>query len=271
MSRLPIPGSDNNIWGNVLNDFLTVEHNSDGTLKKANTINNAEQITSKGVAGGYASLDGAGVVPVAQLGSGTASSGTYLRGNNTWGSITAPFPQRPNVAGQWALLTGRPYAPSIGTGTYTKDVWRYVPFRIETSWTIDALAINVSTAAATGTATMIFGLFAADSNNRPSTLQTDWSTFGSVDLTTTGVKTLTMTNVTLAAGDWYIGCAWSGTATPTNPVLSTFNTTVFPTIYMSSATFPASAYSQSISGASVPGTAAPTNVAAGAAIWIQMH
>lgn len=33
MARLPVPGSDNGVWGNVLNDFLGVEHNTDGTLK----------------------------------------------------------------------------------------------------------------------------------------------------------------------------------------------------------------------------------------------
>jgi parallel beta-helix repeat protein len=35
MSRLPIPGADVNVWGDVLNDFLRVEHDGDGTLKKA--------------------------------------------------------------------------------------------------------------------------------------------------------------------------------------------------------------------------------------------
>src|SRR6266550_4663511 len=35
MSRLPVPGSDSGVWGDVLNDFLNVEHNSDGTLKNA--------------------------------------------------------------------------------------------------------------------------------------------------------------------------------------------------------------------------------------------
>lgn len=33
MARLPIPGSDEGTWGNVLNDFLTVSHNTDGTVK----------------------------------------------------------------------------------------------------------------------------------------------------------------------------------------------------------------------------------------------
>ena len=33
MARLPIPGSDDGTWGDVLNDFLNVEHNPDGSLK----------------------------------------------------------------------------------------------------------------------------------------------------------------------------------------------------------------------------------------------
>jgi chitodextrinase len=42
MSRLPIPGGDNNSWGDILNDFLAVEHNTDGTLKKASLITQAQ-------------------------------------------------------------------------------------------------------------------------------------------------------------------------------------------------------------------------------------
>jgi hypothetical protein len=33
MARLPIPGRDDGVWGDLLNDFLSVEHNDDGTLK----------------------------------------------------------------------------------------------------------------------------------------------------------------------------------------------------------------------------------------------
>lgn len=35
MSRLPTIGGDNNDWGDILNDFLQVSHNSDGTVKNA--------------------------------------------------------------------------------------------------------------------------------------------------------------------------------------------------------------------------------------------
>lgn len=33
MARLPNPGSDNGVWGDILNDYLSQVHNADGTLK----------------------------------------------------------------------------------------------------------------------------------------------------------------------------------------------------------------------------------------------
>ena len=33
MARLPISGGDDNTWGEILNEFLSVEHNADGTQK----------------------------------------------------------------------------------------------------------------------------------------------------------------------------------------------------------------------------------------------
>jgi hypothetical protein len=33
MARLPIPGADDGTWGDVLNDYLSASHNTDGTLK----------------------------------------------------------------------------------------------------------------------------------------------------------------------------------------------------------------------------------------------
>jgi hypothetical protein len=41
MARLPIPGSDDDTWGNVLNDFLTQAHNTDGQLK-ADSVGTAQ-------------------------------------------------------------------------------------------------------------------------------------------------------------------------------------------------------------------------------------
>lgn len=41
MARLPTPGSDNGAWGTLLNEFLDVEHNSNGTLRRGADITNA--------------------------------------------------------------------------------------------------------------------------------------------------------------------------------------------------------------------------------------
>ena len=37
MTRLPTPGSDEGQWGQILNDYLSAAHKTDGTLK-ANVV-----------------------------------------------------------------------------------------------------------------------------------------------------------------------------------------------------------------------------------------
>lgn len=41
MARLPVPGSDQGTWGDLLNQFLSVEHDADGSLKRADEITQA--------------------------------------------------------------------------------------------------------------------------------------------------------------------------------------------------------------------------------------
>lgn len=74
MSRLPNPGSDDGTWGDILNNFLSVEHNADGTLKKAADIADAKTkadsaVTTAqlGVAGGVAQLDSSSKLVPAQV------------------------------------------------------------------------------------------------------------------------------------------------------------------------------------------------------------
>ena len=79
MSRLPVPGDDADIWGDVLNDFLSVAHQTDGSLK-AGAVQVADgsitpaklsqsyvAVAEKGATNGVASLDSSGKVPVGQL------------------------------------------------------------------------------------------------------------------------------------------------------------------------------------------------------------
>ena len=63
MARLPTVGGDTGDWGSVLNDFLDVEHNPDGT----HNISGVERTVNKGAANGYAPLDGSSQLALSYL------------------------------------------------------------------------------------------------------------------------------------------------------------------------------------------------------------
>ncbi len=84
--RLPVPGGDEETWGTILNDFLLVEHNTDGTLK-AKTDGTLAPLTN-------------GKVSPSLLGSGAASASNYLRGDGAWAA-----PPVTSVAGKTGDVT----------------------------------------------------------------------------------------------------------------------------------------------------------------------
>ena len=57
MPRLPIPGSDDNSWGDVLNEFLTVAHTSTGELKRDTDITNALSTANSAQTAANAKID----------------------------------------------------------------------------------------------------------------------------------------------------------------------------------------------------------------------
>ena len=68
----------------------------------------SEQVRSvvagiRGVAGWVAGLDSGGKVPVSQLGTGSASSTTYLRGDRTWATVSGGPTSGTAVAGTVAV------------------------------------------------------------------------------------------------------------------------------------------------------------------------
>lgn len=82
MSRLPTPGSDDGTWGTVLNDFLSVSHNGDGTIKGSELASaGAEFSSNKGQANGYAPLNSSSKVPYVHLPVGSTGS-TVAAGND---------------------------------------------------------------------------------------------------------------------------------------------------------------------------------------------
>lgn len=48
MSRLPNPGADEGTWGEILNDYLSVAHTSDGSLKHVAKVYNVKNYGAKG-------------------------------------------------------------------------------------------------------------------------------------------------------------------------------------------------------------------------------
>ncbi|HSW78256.1 MAG TPA: hypothetical protein VLG36_05650 [Candidatus Chromulinivoraceae bacterium] len=82
-ARLPIPGSDDNQWGVILNGFLSVAHASDGTILQGSIAAAGGEMTSnKGQANGYAPLNSSTQVSTTYLPIGTASS-TVAAGNDS--------------------------------------------------------------------------------------------------------------------------------------------------------------------------------------------
>lgn len=73
-----------------------------GTITEGNDsrIAGAEQTANKGVANGYASLNGSALVPPNQLGSGSASFSTFLRGDRNWATVPVT-----SVAGKTGAVT----------------------------------------------------------------------------------------------------------------------------------------------------------------------
>lgn len=81
MARLPIPGNDIGSWGTILNDFLSIELNSDGTLKKASDIANAQADASTAIADAGTAQTAANA---AQVSANNAQSTANLAIPKTW-------------------------------------------------------------------------------------------------------------------------------------------------------------------------------------------
>lgn len=90
MARLPVPGSDSGTWGQVLNDYLSVAHDTDGSIKASAVDGSAIQ-------------DGS--ITNAKLDAGSGSNGQVLTKNT-------------GVAGgfEWTSAAGSPDATTTTKG-----------------------------------------------------------------------------------------------------------------------------------------------------------
>ncbi len=105
VTRLPRPGSDDGQWGAILNDFLAVEHNTDGSLKRAVVITSAYQKPQNGIP--VSDLDA--TVQASLANADTAASGTAPDASTTTKGIL-------RLSGD---LTGSALNPLIAPGAVT--------------------------------------------------------------------------------------------------------------------------------------------------------
>lgn len=82
MARLPIPGSDEGTWGNVLNDYLGVAHNGDGTLKADAVADKADVSTTITAGTGLSGGGNLSADRTLSVNFGTAA-GTVAQGNDS--------------------------------------------------------------------------------------------------------------------------------------------------------------------------------------------
>ena len=129
MARLPIPGSDDGTWGTILNNFLDVSHNQDGTLiPSAVAATGAEQTVNKGKPGGYAALDASANVPTSQLGnvppapikSVAGKTGVVTLAETDIANLTTDLSAKAPLASP--AFTGTPTAPTQTALTNNTDI-----------------------------------------------------------------------------------------------------------------------------------------------------
>lgn len=172
------------------------------------------------------------------------------------------------VSGGNLLLTGHPSpAATLTNATLVKDTWHFLPVKLPNYTPVTALKVQVATAASGGTATARLAVFSSpDTGKRPTTLVTDLSTYGTIDLTIAGARQVATSGLSLPPGEYWLGVAWSGTATSAPGVACVTGT--HPTVAGTGIGADATAYTLSLSGASTPSTVSLSGTAAaGVAVY----
>jgi hypothetical protein len=140
MSRMPTPGEDEGVWGDILNDFLAVSHMDDGSIRVSalpepqvsdGSITPVKlsqayiPLSQKANTSGVASLDTSGKVPLAQMPSGfigadatTTSKGVVQLAGDLSG--TASSPTVPGLASKYVKPAGGIPETDLDSNVQTK-------------------------------------------------------------------------------------------------------------------------------------------------------
>jgi len=132
MSRLPAPGGDSGAWGSILNEFLAVAHNTDGSLKAQASIDSKAPLVSPTFSGtvtvptpingtdaatkAYVDSNTSGpsrFTPRPLTGSAVVNDYNFVIANATSGVITVTLPAA--VSGGWVRVKKIDSSPNAVT------------------------------------------------------------------------------------------------------------------------------------------------------------
>lgn len=182
MARLPQPGGDEGQWGNVLNEYLLVGHNSDGTVKglpsggstnqvlakASSTTNDTVWVTPSGGGGAVSSVNGqtGAVVLDADSISDTSTTHKFTTAANITKlagiEANADVTDAANVAASGAVMEADTTTASmnfvIDEDSMASNLATKVPTQQSTKAYVDAgLAPKLNTSAALGYVDVVTG------------------------------------------------------------------------------------------------------------------
>jgi hypothetical protein len=230
--RLPVPGQDDGTWGSILNGFLSVSHNADGTLSSGSgaalTANNLSDLQSAAVSR-------------TNLGLGSASVLSSTVGGDLSGTLPNPTVAKVNGV----TVTGTPSSgQAIVASTNTTAAWTALPSAPVTS--VDGLtgavtglllnSNNLSDVSSASTARTNLGLGTAATqaissflqvSNNLSDLASASTARTNLGLGTAATENVGTTSGTVMAGNQAAGGDLTGTyPNPTLTSTSNVNTVV---------------------------------------------
>ena len=173
-----------------------------------------------------------GILAVARLGSGTPSSGNYLRGDGAWTTLPSSTPTSVLAyATDTYLLASRDlgvgHTSTANGSVYTSaGMFRYYPMIVPVSMSVKALALWITGGNAGASAVWRAGLYAGNGSGAPGSVLVDG---GTASINATGLKELSFSPVSLTAGDriWFCSGFQGLDTGSTNPSYSavTWSTT----------------------------------------------
>jgi hypothetical protein len=226
MARLPIPGSDDGTWGDVLNAFLAVEHNPDGSLKPTGSLSlKADDASVVHLSGGETiagskTFSSAPIVPTPTQ-NGHAATKSYVDSGlaaavfpNFWqpvdnGLLAAPFDPAACAANGSQPLSGALYLVAV-------------PLRAAATISNVHAMIGAAGSGLTN-GRCFFGLYNSTGSLLASTADqsANWATTGNIKSTFT-------TPYAAAAGTYYIAVLVNGTTAPAFACGTTFGVNFTP-------------------------------------------